>query len=285
MDDQRPPASPGPVPGVATRSVLRLRGSIRETRHDAVAEEVPLALQYNAVPFAVMMASPADLEDFALGFSLSEGLINTAGELLAVDVREHLEGIELSMTVAASAPASTLDPADARLLPGRAGCGLCGTRRLESLIPDITPLHGSPGYALPALHRALAALARHQPMNLATGATHAAAWADADGDILLLREDVGRHNALDKLTGALRRIPQDPAQGLLLISSRASYEMVAKAAMAGFPLVAALSAPTALAVDVARSVGVCLVGFAREQGCNIYSCPERLLPGPGTAMP
>lgn len=264
-------------PGVALRNVLRLRAGGSESLLDAIAEEVPIAMQYNQVPFAVMMASPADLEDFALGFSLSEGLIRTAAELERVAIREHLEGIELSMSVSATAPASDLDPANMRLLPGRAGCGICGTRVLEGLIPPLAPLATTGAYPVASLRKALATLAQHQPMNQATGATHAAAWADASGGIQLLREDVGRHNALDKLIGAMHRNGVMRTDGALLISSRASHEMVSKAAMAGIGIVAAVSAPTALAIDVARSLGICLLGFARSDGYNVYSCPERLL--------
>jgi len=265
------------------RDVARLRGSGtgRAPVADRVAEEVPVALRYDARAFAVMMATPADLEDFALGFSLTEGLVDTPAQLTDIEVRTRLEGIELAMTVAPEAPVARLGDAEAqRLLPGRSGCGLCGTRELEDAVrppPRVQP--GTRRFTTAALERAFAALPARQPLNAATGAVHAAAWADTDGRILLAREDVGRHNALDKLVGALVRAGQAPGDGMLLLTSRASYEMVAKAARAGIGFVAAISAPTALAIDVARAAGVCLVGFARPGSCNAYAHPERLLAG------
>ena len=262
------------------RDVARLRGSgtDRAPVADRVAEEVPVALRYGDRAFAVMMATPADLEDFALGFSLTEGLVDTPAQLTGIEVHTRLEGIELAMTVAPEAPAARLADAEAqRLLPGRSGCGLCGTRELEDAVrpPPRVPA-GARRFSTAALERAFAALPARQPLNAATGAVHAAAWADADGHILLAREDIGRHNALDKLVGALVRAGHAPGDGMLLLTSRASYEMVAKAARAGIGFVAAISAPTALAIDVARAADVCLVGFARPGGCNAYAHPERL---------
>jgi FdhD protein len=187
--------------------------------------------------------------------------------------------VELALTVSADAPAARLGDAEAqRLLPGRSGGGLCGTRELEAAARAPPPGHdAAQRFAVDALERAVGALPAHQPMNAATGAVHAAAWADAEGRILLAREDVGRHNALDKLVGALVRGGHAPDRGMLLLTSRASYEMVSKAARAGIGFIAAISAPTALAVDLARGAGVCLVGFARPGGCNVYAHPERLL--------
>lgn len=233
-------------------------------------------MHYNGRSYAVMLATPRDLEDFALGFSLSEGLVDSPAQLAGIEVHRRLEGIELSMTVSAEAPAARLDGNAARQLPGRSGCGLCGTRELEDAVRRPAPVRAPVAFTAAALERALLGLAAHQPMNAATGAVHAAAWADADGRILLAREDVGRHNALDKLIGAMRRAGYAPGGGMLLLTSRASYEMVTKAATVGIGFIAAISAPTALAVDLARSAGVCLVGFARPGGCNAYAHPERL---------
>jgi FdhD protein len=253
---------------------------------DRIAEEVPVALRYGGRAFAVMMATPCDLEDFALGFSLTEGLVDAPAQLTGIEVTQRLEGIELAMTVSDDAPVARLGDADAqRRLPGRSGCGLCGTRELEDAVRAPPPVRSddAPRFTLQALERAFAALPAHQPLNAATGAVHAAAWADADGNVVLAREDVGRHNALDKLVGALVRAGLGgsgpaPADGMLLLTSRASYEMVAKAARAGIGFIAAISAPTALAVDLARGAGVCLVGFARPGGCNVYAHPERMRP-------
>lgn len=264
--------------GCAQRRIWRWRHGHGEEALDAVAEEVPIAMHYNGQHFAVMMATPCDLEDFALGFSLSEGLIADATQLLAVQVRQHMEGIELAMRVSGDAPAARLSPEAERLLHGRGGCGICGTREMENLLRPPEPVANTRHVSVAALARALDALPRHQPMNALTGAIHAAAWADAQGRILLVREDVGRHNALDKLIGAMHREGVDASAGMLLISSRASYEMVTKAARAGIAFIAAISAPTALAISLARSANVCLIGFARAGGYNVYTFPERLLP-------
>lgn len=257
--------------GVALRDVERLRGGGPTRAADCVAEEAPVALSYNGVPFAVMMATPADLDDFARGFSLSEGLVENLDQILAIETVELLEGLQLHVTVAPDARAATLEGKRGRLLPGRSGCGVCGARELEAALRPPPRLHHVARFDPALLERALAQLPRHQPMNAATGAVHAAFWVDTGGRIALSREDVGRHNALDKLIGALRTRGIAPDAGMLLLTSRASYEMVAKAAHAGIGLVAAISAPTALAVDLARSAGMTLAGFARQGGCNIYA--------------
>ncbi|MCX7555403.1 formate dehydrogenase accessory sulfurtransferase FdhD [Xanthomonadaceae bacterium JHOS43] len=264
------------TPGCVRRSISRWRDGVEARLIDLVAEEVPIALHVNGTPYAVMMATPCDLDDFALGFSLSEGLIRTPEELHAVQTHERVEGIVLDLQVADTAPAASLASDTARVLPGRSGCGVCGTRLLEEVVRPPEPVSATHRYSAAALQRALANLPDHQPMNALTGAIHAAAWADVDGRIVLVREDVGRHNALDKLTGAMHRHEMDAGTGLLLISSRASYEMVTKTARAGIGVMAAVSAPTALAIGLARSAGVCLIGFARAHGYNVYTCPERL---------
>lgn len=274
MPDSIPPHIP--PAGTAQRPLQRWRGGTQQQQVDVVAEEVPVALRYNDAAFAVMMATPCDLKDFALGFSLSEGLIHTPSQLLSIDIRPQLEGIELQMTVAEDAPGASLDPDKGRLLPGRGGCGLCGTRQLEEVLRPLPQIRERRSYAAAALQRALATLAQHQPMNAASGSIHAAAWADASGRIGWVREDVGRHNALDKLIGALHHNEHAIDGGLLVISSRASYEMVSKAVRAGASVLAAVSAPTALAIDLARSAGLCLIGFARESGFNVYTHPDRL---------
>lgn len=262
--------------GSVERRIERWRGTQHERAHDRVAEEIPVALRYNGHGFAVMMASPQDLRDFALGFSLTEGLVDSPQQLLDVQERTLLEGIELAMTVVSEAPAAQLDRRAERLLPGRGSCGLCGTRELEDAVRTPSPVQAGGRIAIAALEGALRELPQHQPLNAATGAVHAAAWADAQGRIVLAREDVGRHNALDKLVGAMHRADIARDAGFLLLTSRASYEMVTKAARAGIGFIAAISAPTALAVELARSTGVCLAGFARAGGCNVYTFPERL---------
>jgi FdhD protein len=263
-------------PGYAARSIERRREGFSESVHDRIAEEAPVAVRYNGRSFAVMMATPQDLEDFAFGFSLTEGLIDSPDQLLGVDVLHQPEGILLSMRVPATARAAHLDPHAQRLLPGRGSCGICGTRELEDAVRAPEPVAGTTHFSSQALERALEELPQHQPMNAATGAVHVAAWADSEGRILLAREDIGRHNALDKLIGALRRTGRPTDNGMLLLSSRASYEMVTKAARAGIGFVAAISAPTALAIDLAQRANVCLVGFARSGSFNVYTYPERL---------
>ena len=264
--------------GCSERRIERWTGVRGVPRIDRIAEEVPVALRYNGRAFAVMMASPRDLEDFAIGFSLSEGLIRARDQLLAVDIRQRLEGVELAMTVAPDAPAARIGHDAERLLPGRSGCGMCGVRELEEAVRQPAPLQHVHRVSPAALARALHAWPDHQPLNAATGAVHAAAWADADGRILFAREDVGRHHALDKLIGAMQRAGLAPDTGMLLVTSRASYEMVGKAANVGIGFIAAISAPTTLALELARSAGVCLVAFARPDGFNVYTHPDRLHP-------
>jgi FdhD protein len=241
---------------------------------DRIAAEVPVALTYNRVSHVVMMATPADLEDLGLGFSLTEGLIGDPGDLLGCRVLPRPGGLELAMTI----DEEWFDrlATQRRNLAGRTGCGLCGAENIEQALRGPRPV----GHALStndaALQRAVTALSRHQPLQADTGASHGAAWCDRDGRILRMREDVGRHNALDKLIGSLCRDGFDPAGGFALVSSRASYEMVYKAAAAGIELLAAVSAPTTLAVEFAERSGMTLVGFARPGRHNVYSFPERI---------
>lgn len=257
-------------------TIERRRGDVSERVADCIAEEVPIAVRYNGQSFAVMMASPQDLEDFALGFSLTERLIDSADQLLGLDIEPQLDGILLSMRVPSCARAAQLDPQSQRLLPGRGSCGICGTRELEDAVRAPEPVAASIPISSSALEHALDELHQFQPLNAVTGAVHAAAWATAEGHIVLAREDIGRHNALDKLVGAMIRAKLSPQGGMLLLSSRASYEMIIKAARAGIGFVAAISAPTKLAVDLARRTNLCLVGFTRPGSCNVYTYPERL---------
>ena len=244
--------------GHATRHVTRLQAGTATAADDQLAEEMPIAVHRDGEPFAVMMATPHDLEDFAYGFALTEGLAAPA-DIVDVDVRRVLEGVLLDIRT--RHPAHVAAPA--RSLPGRGGCGICGTRELEDVARRPPPVGTGPKIDPLALQDALAALQGRQPLNAITGATHAAAWADIDGRLQRVREDVGRHNALDKLVGAMHREGIDPQSGFALVTSRASYEMVTKAATAGITVLAAISAPTALAVDLARDCGLTLAGFLR----------------------
>lgn len=254
-----------------------------EAAEEVVAEEVPLALVVEGEAWAVMLGTPCDLEDFALGFALSEGLVRSAAEIEGVEVRHQPEGIELHLGLAPGAACAV--PRRERALAGRTGCGLCGVRALAEAVRVPAAVEAEPRVRVGALRRALDSLPALQRVNRATGAVHAAAWAGIDGRVRLLREDVGRHNALDKLVGALARgTDTRPAEGFALVTSRASYEMVQKTAAAGIAVLVAVSAPTALAVRVAELAGVTLVGFARNGRHNVYSHPRRLEGGPRLAL-
>ena len=247
--------------------------------HDWVAEEVPVALEYNGIAQAVMLATPLDLEDFALGFSLSEGWIDSRHDLHDFEASRSELGITLRLEISSRCFARLKERR--RQLAGRTGCGLCG---LETLAQALAPAHGrghvkggaSPSIDPAALTRAVDRLPPRQPLQKTTGAAHAAAWCSVDGDIVLLREDVGRHNALDKLIGARARQEAPAPHGFIAVTSRASYEMVQKAVCAGAPLLAAVSAPTALAVRLAGQAGLTLAGRVRNGGWMAYSHPGRL---------
>lgn len=256
-------------------TVLRVDGATASAGLDDVVEEVPVALVFNGISHAVMLASPADLEDFGLGFSLSEGILTDPSELYDVECIAGARGIEIRMKIASSRFMAL--KARRRSLAGRSGCGLCGVDSLEAVARPLPVAPQVPALQSEAVARALDALPRHQPLRETTGAVHAAAWADADGHILALREDVGRHNALDKLVGHLARRPGGPGRGFALVSSRASYEMVAKVAALGIAHLVAVSAPTALAVRLAEQSGITLAGFARGNRMVVYSHPDGFL--------
>ncbi|MEQ9462853.1 MAG: formate dehydrogenase accessory sulfurtransferase FdhD [Haliea sp.] len=249
---------------------VRRTGEAGYVTDDSIAQEVPVALVYNGTSHAVMMATPADLEDFALGFSLTEGILAQPGELYDLDVVAGAEGISINMDIFTQRWVELKQ--HRRNLVGRTGCGLCGTESLAQAIRPIAPVI-APLLADAAIQRALADLPRHQPMQASTGATHGAAWCSEEGEILLVREDVGRHNALDKLIGALRRQREKLDDGFVLVSSRASYEMVHKSCAAGMGALVAVSAPTSLAIEQARIAGQLLVGFARPGRHVIYHSP------------
>jgi FdhD protein len=278
------PKRPDQGRGYVTRRVDRYRHGEHERTSDAITEEVPVAMVYNDVPFAVMMVTPLDLADFALGFSLSEGLVGKPEDLQSIEVRPRLEGVELAMRVASDVVEQRAGKGGERLLPGRSGCGLCGARMLEDAVRHPAPVGEGPRIEAAALERALETLQAAQPVNSATGAVHAAAWVDMQGAIVLVREDVGRHNALDKLIGALAKARIDVQHGFLLVTSRASYEMITKAASAGISVMAAISAPTALAVHLAESTHMTLVGFARPGSYVVYTHPQRLLHAAGATV-
>lgn len=270
-------AGPAHGPAVESVRVERWRDGESVADHDVAAAEVPVCLEFNGLSHAVMLASPADLEDFALGFSLTEGIIDRPRDLLEIEEQATCEGIVLHLTVAAASFHRLKQVR--RNMAGRTGCGLCGAESLGQVFRTIPPLKERGAIAAPALHAAFRDLSANQPLQRLTGATHAAGWALPDGSLALIREDVGRHNALDKLIGAMVRAGTDPAQGAAMVTSRASYEMVQKSAAAGIAILAAISAPTALAIRMADSLNLTLAGFARGGGHVLYAGAGRILAG------
>jgi FdhD protein len=227
-----------------------------------IAEEVPVAIMLNSQSVAVMMATPADLHDFAIGFLIAEGYVHPGTTTGAVLTLPTVDGI--AVDVALPDTALTGRDISERATEGRSGCGLCGVREIGEVMrplpvrADRTPIEPR------AVAAAFAALPDHQPMNQENRSVHAAAWCEADGTIILCREDVGRHNALDKLIGAMARASLSPREGFVVMSSRCSFELVQKAASAGIGALATVSAPTALALDLARSSGLALAARARD---------------------
>jgi len=241
-------------------------------RQDQLAEEVPVALVFNGISHAVMMCSPLDLEDFALGFGLSEGLLNSPSELLDVAVHESPQGMAVQMTVTAACEWRL--KARRRAMAGRTGCGLCGLESLQQVqreMPTVPAVNVDPE----AIQFALRNLRQHQVLQQRSGATHAAVLCNAGGDVLCAREDVGRHNALDKLIGAVHRERLRVDDAFVVITSRASFEMVQKSLALGVGALVAVSAPTSMAVDLAAQGNLALAGFARGDAFVAYTYPER----------
>jgi FdhD protein len=268
----------GPKPFSVSEPVSgqRWEGAVERPAKDVIANETPVALVYNDVPHVVMMATPADIEDFVLGFSLSEGILHDASEFRGVKLRTLKDGIEADIEIAE--PRFRELEFKQRNLTGRVGCGLCGAQTLAQAVRHPKKVADTLRIQPQAIERALSGLAAKQELNAATGAVHAAAWADANGEIQLLREDVGRHNALDKLIGAMINARMDFNAGALIITSRASYEMIQKAATLGIQMVCAISAPTALAVRMAEETGVTLIAFARGNRHTVYANTGRINP-------
>ncbi|HWT71134.1 MAG TPA: formate dehydrogenase accessory sulfurtransferase FdhD [Oxalicibacterium sp.] len=247
----------------------------RQICEDEVADEVPVALEYNGISHAVMMASPYDLEDFALGFSLSEGILQDKSQLYDCEVVTGCEGIQVQMQIASERFVALKDKR--RNLTGRTGCGLCGAETLQQAIRQPAATVGTARFSAAQIHAGMRAMKAMQRLQRHTGATHAAAWMNTDGSVDLVREDVGRHNALDKLIGAMAEQERDFASGAALITSRASYEMVQKSATMGISFLAAISAPTSLAIRLAEDANVTLVGFVRDTSHVVYAQSHRLI--------
>jgi FdhD protein len=240
----------------------------------AIPEETALALTYNGGTYAVMMGTPQNLDDFAIGFSLSEGIVQSPDEIASLDIVDLDDGIELRMWLADEK--ATYLSERRRHIAGPTGCGLCGIDSITEAVRPAAIVAKGRSFAPPEIMTAMASLAPLQLINIESRAVHAAAfWTPAAG-IVALREDVGRHNALDKLAGALAQVKAPATEGMVLLTSRVSVEMVQKTAAIGAGLMVAVSAPTALAVKVAEAAGITLVAVARSDGFEVFTHPDRI---------
>ncbi|MEM7208753.1 MAG: formate dehydrogenase accessory sulfurtransferase FdhD [Pseudomonadota bacterium] len=261
--------------GVQRLTIARYRDTHFALQEDDVASEVPVCLSYNGISHAVMLATPDKLRDFAVGFSITEGIVDGASEIYDVETWQRPEGIEVALEISSRAFAGL--KYTRRAMHGRSGCGLCGKESLKQLAPAAARVDGDFAINTSALHRAMRGLGGAQTLNHSTGAVHAAAWCDLQGNVICVREDIGRHNALDKLAGAFAAEGFDPHKGFAVMTSRISYELVVKSCAMGISLLAAISAPTAYAVDLATRAGQTLAGFVRRDNCVVYSHPQRLV--------
>lgn len=259
---------------LVTQEVTKWQNGQATTTTDCLAEETPVALIYNGVSHAVMLATPQDLEDFALGFSLSEGIVQKAEELYSISTVSQERGIELHCEIASERFAQLKK--HRRTLAGKTGCGLCGAESLEQAMRYPPVIQTATAFSPESIARGLQALQSQQKLQQKTGATHACAWVSQQGVVDVVREDVGRHNALDKLIGALAK-RQQGLEGFVITTSRASYEMVQKTANAGVNLLVAISAPTGLAVRMAEQCGLTLIGFAKAGQYVVYSHSDRVV--------
>ncbi|BEK76484.1 formate dehydrogenase accessory sulfurtransferase FdhD [Enterobacter asburiae] len=271
--NRAPHSSPLPA-GIVELSVHR-PPHITHATPDFLAEEVPVALVYNGISHVVMMASPKDLELFAIGFSLSEGIIDHPQEIYGMDVVQACNGLEVQIELSSRRFMGLKERR--RALAGRTGCGVCGVEQLNDIGKPVAPLPFTQTFDLARLDHALEHLNDVQPIGQLSGCTHAAAWVLPSGDIAGGHEDVGRHVALDKLLGRRARESDVWKQGAALVSSRASYEMVQKSAMCGVEILFAVSAATTLAVEVAERCNLTLVGFCKPGRATIYTHPQRLM--------
>ncbi|MBL5840785.1 formate dehydrogenase accessory sulfurtransferase FdhD [Enterobacter asburiae] len=271
--NRAPHSSPLPA-GIVELSVHR-PPHITHATPDFLAEEVPVALVYNGISHVVMMASPKDLELFAIGFSLSEGIIDHPQEIYGMDVVQACNGLEVQIELSSRRFMGLKERR--RALAGRTGCGVCGVEQLNDIGKPVAPLPFTQTFDLARLDHALEHLNDVQPIGQLSGCTHAAAWVLPSGDIAGGHEDVGRHVALDKLLGRRARESDVWMQGAALVSSRASYEMVQKSAMCGVEILFAVSAATTLAVEVAERCNLTLVGFCKPGRATIYTHPQRLI--------
>lgn len=255
-------------------TIVQQKNNLGSLVNDFVAEEVPVALVYNGISHVVMMATPKDLEDFAVGFSLSEGIIQSRDEIRGIDIAQGCHrGIEVHIELSSRRFMALKERR--RNLTGRTGCGICGTEQLDEIFKPITPLPFTQTFSLSYLDNALQELKTVQEIGALTGCTHAAAWISPEGRLVGGCEDVGRHVALDKLLGMKSR--SDWQQGAILVSSRASYEMVQKAASCGAEILFAVSAATSLAIEVAEKANLTLVGFCRQGKATVFTHSSRVI--------
>ena len=249
--------------------VTRTRESRTGTRE--IANETAVAIEFDGTPYAVMMATPADLEDFAIGFALSERIVRHPSEIARVDIRYGERGIGIDLRLQREHSARLAERR--RALAGQSGCGICGIATIEEALPELPPLSSAPSLLASAVFAALDALSSHQTLNSATGAVHAAAFCRPDGVIVAAREDVGRHNAFDKVIGHLARGDEDAQNGFALLTSRCSYELVQKAILARIPVLVTVSAPTELAITIAGAARLTLIALARKDAFLVFNDP------------
>lgn len=253
----------------------RVDSSGAEDTSRLIPEETPVALVYDGSTHAVMMATPADLKDFAVGFSITEGIVAAPSEISELEIVEHENGLEARMWLVPDTGRKHVERR--RRITGPTACGLCGVDSLEAAVAKPRQVGNTSTATAAEIHKALSAMQPAQTLNVATRAVHAAAFWDATaGEIACVREDVGRHNALDKLVGAVTTAGLDPAKGFVVLTSRVSVEMVQKTAMLGAEIIVAVSAPTALALRVAEEAGITLVAIARSDAFEIFTHPERI---------
>ena len=236
-----------------------------------LANEVGCAIEFDGSPYAVMMVTPADLEDFAVGFALSERIISDPGEIARTDIRYGRRGIAIDLRLKEEHSGRLAERR--RAMPGQAGCGLCGISTIDEALPELALLSRAPVLSRSGIFAAIAGLSASQSLNRQTGAVHAAAFCREDGTVVALREDVGRHNAFDKVIGHLARVGDDPVQGFALLTSRCSYELVQKAVLARISALVTVSAPTELAVEIARATRLTLVALARNDSFLVFNDP------------
>lgn len=269
--EQRPTRHPVP------RITRRLNGAVDSyaVGNRAVPEETPVAFSYNGTTHAVMMATPSDMEDFAVGFSLSEGIISSLEEIDEINIEDHAEGIDIQIRLAGEAGQELSDRR--RRMAGPVGCGLCGIESIEQALKPVTSVENVKlGLTPDDIAQAVSLLSELQPLHKETGAVHAAGFYQPGKGIVAAREDVGRHNALDKLAGSLCRSHIDGNSGAIVITSRVSIEMVQKAAIIGASVLIAVSAPTALAIRTAHAAGLTLVALVRGDEFDVFTRPERI---------